>query len=781
MKTKKYFILVLLNFAIIATGAYGQSAKKLVKTGTKMYDEGNVMGAIEIYTQAIELDSTYAAAYYLRAKIFYANEEYDKSISDFELAVSNNRTNPDIYVDFGKLYNKIKDYEKAVEYLSKAIALDKKNTLGLKNLIIAYVNLKNFNKALSFCNILLDNEKSYFNYYMRGVINDSLLKYTDAEVDYQMAISYDYEYAKTYYAISKMYLKNDNALGAIEHTDKVINMYPDVAEGYWIRSEAQYAVKNYELAIADLSKMNTIEKDNSEVYFRRGTYYKEYSQQQNAINDFTKVIHLKQEDYNAYYQRAMLYDDIANSESAIADYEKLLTMETPEEINNYTKDRLYDLKREANKPELAILNPKPVDKRILEIHEKEDYLQLYGIIEDESEIEFVKVGEKLLNLEKNEDGKTIVKDSIEIIGLEEFTILVSDVYHNERIYDFKLKRTEVDPPVVTLNSPYASFNGEIYLSSNDPRLYIEGSIKDESLIKSINVGDLIASYKRDELNPTFTTTIDILNKKSFDVKVTDIYDNESITTFTFNREGINLSEDNPMGKTWVVFIENSNYESFASLDGPSKDVTSMKSAFANYQIHNILHKKDMTKMQMEKFFSIDLRDLIKSNHVNSLLVWYAGHGKFLNETGYWIPVNAVRDDEFTYFNINSLKASMQSYSKEITHVLIVTDACESGPSFYQAMRSTPEIRSCDDVNATKFKSSQVFSSAGYELAIDNSQFSKTFAKSLIYNENACLPIEEIVSKVTEAVGKNNAQKPQFGKIQGFEDENGTFFFIRKEE
>ncbi|MFC2086473.1 caspase family protein, partial [Bacteroidota bacterium] len=200
-----------------------------------------------------------------------------------------------------------------------------------------------------------------------------------------------------------------------------------------------------------------------------------------------------------------------------------------------------------------------------------------------------------------------------------------------------------------------------------------------------------------------------------------------------------------------------------------------------YQIHNIIHKKDMTKMQMEKFFSIDLRDLIKSNHVNSLLVWYAGHGKFLNETGYWIPTNAVRDDEFTYFNINSLKASMQSYSKEITHVLIVTDACESGPSFYQAMRSTPEEKSCDDVNATKFKSSQVFSSAGYELAVDNSQFSKTFAKSLIYSEDACLPIESIVSKVTEAVSESNAQKPQFGKIQGFEDENGTFFFMRKEE
>jgi len=122
---------------------------------------------------------------------------------------------------------------------------------------------------------------------------------------------------------------------------------------------------------------------------------------------------------------------------------------------------------------------------------------------------------------------------------------------------------------------------------------------------------------------------------------------------------------------------------------------------------------------------------------------------------------------------------MQSYSKYITHILVVTDACESGPSFYQAMRSTPKIRSCGDWKATKFKSSQVFSSAGYELAIDNSQFTKTFANSLSHNPDMCIPIENIVIKVSSAVVKNKNQKPTFGKISGLEDEDGTFFFMKK--
>jgi hypothetical protein len=124
-----------------------------------------------------------------------------------------------------------------------------------------------------------------------------------------------------------------------------------------------------------------------------------------------------------------------------------------------------------------------------------------------------------------------------------------------------------------------------------------------------------------------------------------------------------------------------------------------------------------------------------------------------------------------------LKASLQNYNNHVSHTLVITDACESGPTFYQAMRGNIVERSCNDWEATKLKSSQVFTSAGYELAIDNSQFTKTFANMLANNPNSCIPIESIVLKVTQVVSQNNQQRPRFGKIAGLGDENGTFFFI----
>jgi hypothetical protein len=193
----------------------------------------------------------------------------------------------------------------------------------------------------------------------------------------------------------------------------------------------------------------------------------------------------------------------------------------------------------------------------------------------------------------------------------------------------------------------------------------------------------------------------------------------------------------------------------------------------------MIFKKNMTKTDMERFFGIELRDLIRTNQVKSLLVWYAGHGKFINEVGYWIPVDARRDDEFTYYSLNTLRGAMETYTNTLTHTLVVTDACESGPSFYSAMRSDLRDRSCDDWQATQSKSSQVFSSAGYELALDNSQFTQTFYNQLMNNPNACIPIETIVRNVSDAHSSANQQKPKFGQITGLRDEGGTFFFIAK--
>ena len=181
---------------------------------------------------------------------------------------------------------------------------------------------------------------------------------------------------------------------------------------------------------------------------------------------------------------------------------------------------------------------------------------------------------------------------------------------------------------------------------------------------------------------------------------------------------------------------------------------------------------------MERFFSIELRNLIVQNQVNSLLIWYSGHGKISNDNGYWMPIDASKKDEFTYFSTTNLKGYLSTY-KNLRHTLVVADATETGPSFYLAMRDTDRPKECGDYQATKLKSAQVLSAAEPERSNESSLLCKTFANTLKGTKDKCISIDNISEKVNSAAKQNQKQKPKFGNIQDLSDENGTFFFMKK--
>jgi len=177
------------------------------------------------------------------------------------------------------------------------------------------------------------------------------------------------------------------------------------------------------------------------------------------------------------------------------------------------------------------------------------------MITDKSNLKSVIVNNFTIPFELK-NGKYEFLASVNLTSTDKVTIQVTDVYDNIENAVYQVKMTEVDPPVVRVIAPYASDNNVIYLDTNDPTIYVEGTIVDESLIKSININGVQASYVPTDLNPTFQAYINVANKDQFTIKTTDENNNISEMTFTLNREGAEIAAGNPMGKTWVVFIEN---------------------------------------------------------------------------------------------------------------------------------------------------------------------------------------------------------------------------------
>jgi tetratricopeptide (TPR) repeat protein len=778
---KKRLVFLTAVMLLLTINAFGQNGKKFFKAGNEFIDNLKYEDAIVQFTSALGLEPSNAEYYSARGSAYEKVKKYNEAAADYEKAIMFKPKDVTTIVSLGRVCNDMNKYSEALALLNRASDLDRRNSQVYPEKVITLIGLEKYDQALKVsdsANIVKDEP---INYYYRGIIYVLLNNDVLGKKELEKSISKDKKLIEPRLALAELLTRNNNPLDAMNQINTVLAADDKNTQAYLIRSKIYKKNLDYTNAINDLSKNILIDPSNPEYYLIRGLYYQEFNQHANAIADFSRYITLKPDNPDAFFARAKSYEELMNFDKAMEDYNKITVLsEFDMKARKMLKDaqtRLYELNREKVPPEIAVLSPVPV-KDTVEIKGDKTSLIISGTIKEKSKMKsFTINNEPVTTVEKN--GVYDYLANINVSGIDKITISAIDDYDNVKVMTFPLKRTETNPPKISIAAPYTSDDGQVFLDSPTPNIAIQGKISDESLIKTITIGDVTASYNRNELNPGFSANLDISNLNKFTIVAEDIYGNKQETEFNLNREGAVIAANNPMGRTWVVIVENSSYETFASLDGPKKDVVTIRRALANYQIHNYIQKTDMTKAEMEKFFNIELRDLVKKNQVKSLLVWYAGHGKFINDIGYWIPVDAKRDDEFTYFNINALKAGLQGYTDVIVHTLVVSDACESGPGFYTAMRSANDAPTCDNTIVAGAKSAQVFSSAGYELAVDNSKFTSTFANTLLNNKNACIPIETVVKSVTAAVATDAGQKPKFGKIAGLDDMNGTFFFIAK--
>lgn len=769
-------IILLLVFANSTTA---QTAKKYFSTAEKYQQAKNYTEAINNYNQAIQLDPNYVKAYTGRAAAYELTGKKADAAEDYKRATVFSPKEKEYYYNAGRLFFDIEKYADADAMLKVAIERDKEFQEAIEIRIKTLLKLKNFQEGLNVAELGLNIKRTALSLYNRAVMYDSLKNYTAAEKDYKESKYFDSKFIPAYVGLALVQVKLNKADDALAVCETALTKDANNKDIFNARSQVYAKKGEFQNAVNDVTKVTIAEPQNINAFCLRGTYYQKLGQWQNAANDFGKCISMDPKFSPAYAGRAYSFEQANNYAAAIKDYESILTREPSETVKQLlktAKEKLYEQNRESNKPEIALTNPKSEGNTVKIAGTKGETI-LKGIVKDASLIKSISVNDVTAVFGKDSlNPNFFVK--LNLATPKEVIVTAVDAYDNTQKTTFTIHRTETDNPVVALITPYTSFDNEISLDNTNPELYIEGKVKDESVIESIIIDGVAASFPLQSMNPTFSAKITIANKSKINIVVRDIYGNELNQDYRINRDGALASQDNPMGNTWVIFIENTNYQNFPVLEGPAKDVIMMKSALANYKVSKVVHKKDMTKNDIEKFFAIELRDLIKNNKIHSVLVWYAGHGKFVNKTGYWIPIDAKTDDEFTYFNINNLKASMQSY-QNIVHTLVITDACESGPAFYLAMRDTPKEKRCENWEETKFKSAQVLSSAGYELAADNSQFTRTFATTLNNNPDGCIAIEKIAEKVAAAVKQTASQAPKLGKISGLEDEGGSFFFIKK--
>ncbi|MFN2335869.1 MAG: tetratricopeptide repeat protein [Bacteroidales bacterium] len=792
---KRGFSVLVMVFIVAVLTVSGQSSRKYIKAGEEFIRNDMFEDAIEQFSRAIDEAPASPEGYLKRARAYELTGNYLLAYDDYKRANNFVSNDTGILYNLGRMCNRLgasettapgersKFYSEAVSYLQQAIRTEYRNGKLYTEKVVSLMGMELWDKALGASDTALQMRDDAVNYYYQGIIYQKLHDDNTARRQLEKAVTKDKSLSAARLELARVLIRQGDVNSALGQCKMVMQQDEKNVDAFLTRALVHEARLDYPSAINDISTAILLEPAGMEHYILRGKYYQKFNQHLAAIVDFTKALGIDQYQHEAYLLRAHSYEEVNDFEKAAADYARVIAMNedssNAKRMMREANDRLFAINRESNSPEIFIESPAVIGGSEIEVGLDMKSVMITGKISDKSLLAEFSINNVPVKLEGR--GTIPFVAEVEIASDGIMRIVARDVYDNESVMTYRVRRTEVDPPEIQILAPYLTGDNVLIIDSLASNIDIEGKVLDQNLISAVRIQNISAQFSHDNLNPAFIAKgIDVRNNDRVTIIAEDKYGNTTTKDYILSRRGTTITESNPMGNTLVVFIENSDYQNFAALQGPPKDANLITTVLEdNYQVLPVRRLRNQSKQEMEKFFSIELRDEVRARQIKSLVIWFAGHGKFINDVGYWIPIDARRDEEFTYYSLNALKASMETYMNYLTHVLVITDACESGPSFYQAMRSDIKARNCVDWKATQFKSSQIFSSAGYELAVDDSQFTRTFANTLRGNPNTCIAIEEIVTQVTKAVTQNNQQKPRFGKITGLKDEDGTFFFIKK--
>ena len=275
------------------------------------------------------------------------------------------------------------------------------------------------------------------------------------------------------------------------------------------------------------------------------------------------------------------------------------------------------------------------------------------------------------------------------------------------------------------------------------------------------------------------TEIPIPNNKKISIAKTEKPSEVKMEqAYSRNDLNISISNLNLPGAYYALVIGNDDYQSLPKLSTAVNDADDVAKTLGEDYGFKVTLLKNATRTQTLKAL-YEFRKLGKDDR---LLIYYAGHGWLDTKAdeGYWLPVDASRDDNVDWIQNATITAEARACNAK--QILIVADSCYSG----KLVRGIQVVGKTTD-NSETFsdkKARLVMSSGGLEPVADasgkgnHSVFASAFLDTLKSNSSAIDGLS-FYTKVRQKVGWNADQIPEYGVIHKSGHDGGDFIFIRK--
>ena len=711
-----------LTLILLTVAAQGQGGKAFLKEGDALRRTNDLDKALERYSLAIDVDPKLIKAYQARAEVNTLLGNKPAVVIDLARVVELDPGEPAYAAAAAAAFLEIDSARSALRFCERALRVDPKHMGALQTQVRAALAINDLDLATRASDAALALKATTDTYFLHGIVRTATRDLGTAEFDLDKVLEWNHLYEPAYVALSEVQLQlYEKYTGttmqmrtlekAIEKCTRALELNPQSTDALFTRSKALALQKEFARSIDDISRCIALGRKDRAVYLQRARYYHGYGQHQNAVNDLNKILLDDPKDVEGLLLRAECKEANLDMEGALKDLEN--AQKEMEVIAGYgseerrridearvrIKQQVFEMNREADPPRLTIVEPYSKDS-VAQVSASLSHLKVSGHILDRSGIKAITVNGTMADYDREEKDPQFFAVVPWGPSDKEIVVQAIDLYENLTSVALNVERSEGVPPVIVLTAPIATEDRIIVVDAGKESVFVEGRVTDGSPIRSIAVNGVNASYAPDQMDPEFSIKVDVKDKDRFTVRAEDQFGNSSDLVFSLVRKASPVlvvtkpvepvvttgTPPSRTGNTWVIHIENANYRNFPAIQSSGTDASKMQKAFANYSISRTITKKNLSKEQLERFFNIELRDLVRTNKVSTILVWYTGHGKSVGGKAYWVPVDARKDDIYSYFNYGSLKAQMQNYSESVDKTVVVSDAAGSDASFYELTR-----------------------------------------------------------------------------------------------
>lgn len=248
----------------------------------------------------------------------------------------------------------------------------------------------------------------------------------------------------------------------------------------------------------------------------------------------------------------------------------------------------------------------------------------------------------------------------------------------------------------------------------------------------------------------------------------------------------------PKLRNIALLIGNNEYQhpDWTQLENPIRDVLDLKAVLIEqygFYEEDVLVRTNATEKEIYNAYK-ELK--YHSSEESNVLIFYSGHGQYLDNQAYWVPVDANgKEAEHTFISSSQIRKKIESLNAR--HVLLISDSCFSGDLVRKSKggnRYDLELSRHDQFlieNPSRHVlTSSRFNQPAYE-GKNNSVFTRHLLKILRQERSNPISSTELFHELrNNMIDAGEEQTPQYSSLKSkgsLPDEEGDFLLIQQKK